>query len=81
MLVFIDLLNLETGDDVNIEQIRAAAVRWVGSQPCAHNRTDCRYGRMRFISDAKQWLGFLGRLQVPEVPPRPYAYLVEAFAE
>lgn len=33
MLVFIDLLNLETGDDVNIEQIHAAAVRWVGSQP------------------------------------------------
>jgi hypothetical protein len=81
MLVFIDLLNLETGDDVNIEQIRAAAVRWVGSQPYAHNMTDCRYGRMRFISDAKQWLGFLGRLQVPEVPPRPYAYLVEEFAE
>lgn len=36
---------------------------------------------MRFISDAKQWLGFLGRLQRPEVAPRPYAHLVDEFAD
>jgi hypothetical protein len=30
--------------------------------------TDYRYGRMRFISDAKQWLHFLGRLRGPEAP-------------
>ena len=81
MLVFIDLLHLETADEVSLEQVRSAADRWVGSQPQAHNATDCRYGRMRFISDAKQWLGFLGRLQRPEVPPRPYAHLVDEFAD
>ncbi|MCP4898371.1 MAG: site-specific integrase, partial [bacterium] len=79
--VFIDLLQLETTEKVSLEQIRAAANLWVGSRPQAHNVTDCRYGRMRFISDAKQWLGFLGRLQLPEVAPRPYAYLIDEFAD
>ncbi|MCP4895748.1 MAG: tyrosine-type recombinase/integrase [bacterium] len=36
---------------------------------------------MRFISDAKQWLAFLGRLQRPKVPPRPYAHLVDEFSD
>jgi integrase/recombinase XerD len=81
MLVFIDLLHLDTTDEVSVEQIRAAANLWVGSQPQAHNITDCQYGRMRFISDAKQWFDFLGRLRLPEVPPRPYAHRVDEFAE
>lgn len=81
MLVFIDLLHLKTGDEVSVEQIHTAANLWVGSRPQAHGVTDGRYGRMRFISDAKQWLGFLGRLQVPEVPPRPYTHLVDDFAD
>jgi site-specific recombinase XerD len=81
LLVFIDLLDLETADEVSLEQIRTAAKHWVGSQPQGRNVTDCRYGRMRFISDAKQWLGFLGRLQLPEVPPPPYAHLVDEFAD
>lgn len=80
MLVFIDLLHLETVDEVSLEEIHTAAKLWVGSRPQAHNLIDCRYGRMRFISDAKQWLGFLGRLQLPEVPPLPYAHLIDEFA-
>jgi integrase/recombinase XerD len=81
LLVFTDLLHLETGDEVSLEQISRAANLWVGSQPHAHNVTDCRYGRMRFVSDAKHWLGFLGRLRLPEVPPRPYAHLIEEFSD
>ena len=81
LLVFIDLLHLETTDKVSLEQIRTAANRWVGSRPYAHNMTDCRYGRMRFVSDAKQWLGFLGRLRLPEVTPRPFAHLIDEFAD
>lgn len=81
LLVFIDLLDLEAGDEVSLEQIHSAAIKWVGSQPYAHNMTDCWYGRMRFISDAKQWLGFLGRLRLPEALPRPYAHLIEEFSD
>ena len=80
MLVFVDVLRLETDNEVTIEQIRTAADLWVGSQPCAHNITDGRHGRLRFISNAKQWLGFLGRLHLPKVPLRPYANLVDEFA-
>jgi site-specific recombinase XerD len=80
-LVFIDLLHLETAEKVTLEQIRAAADLWVGKSPHAHKVIDCRYGRMRFISDAKQWLDFLGRLQLPEVAPCPYAHLIDEFAD
>jgi integrase/recombinase XerD len=81
MLVFSDVLPLESAGKISIDQIRTAADLWVGSQPYAHNVTDGRHGRLRFISDAKQWLGFLGRLHLPEVPPRPYADLVDEFAD
>jgi len=82
-LAFVDYLPLQTADSVTVEQIHAAADLWVGRQPQphSHNVTDYRYGRMRFISDAKQWLGFLGRLRPTEVPRRPYAHLIEKYAD
>ncbi len=80
LLVFIDVFHLKTADEISLGQIRAAANRWVGSQPQAHKVTDCRYGRMRFISDAKQWLSFLGRLSLPDVAHPPYTHLVDEFA-
>jgi hypothetical protein len=43
--------------------------------------TDYRYGRLRFISDAKQWLHFLGRLRSPEPPCRPSTPMLEAYAD
>jgi site-specific recombinase XerD len=39
--------------------------------------TDGWWGRTRFISDAKKWLNFLGRLRLPSAPPRPYAHLID----
>jgi integrase/recombinase XerD len=82
-LSLVDYLHLETVDSVTVEQINAATDLWVGRQPQphSHNVTDFRYGKMRFISDAKQWLGFLGRLRRPEVPRRPYTHLVEEYAD
>src|SRR5437016_13092132 len=74
-LALIDYLHLQTADAVTVQQIHAATDLWVHRQPHphSHNVTDYRYGRMRFISNAKQWLGFLGRLRPAEVPRRPYA--------
>jgi integrase/recombinase XerD len=82
-LSLVDYLHLQTADSVTVEQIHAAADLWVGRQPQphSHNVTDFRYGRMRFISDAKQWLSFLGRLRRPEVPRRPYTHLIEEYAD
>jgi integrase/recombinase XerD len=80
LLVFVDSLPLTTDGAVGIEQIHAAADRWVSRQSHPQNATDYRYGRMRFISDAQQWLRFLGRLRQPEVPQRPYTHMIEAYA-
>jgi hypothetical protein len=61
-LVSIDYLHLLTAESVTVEQIRSAADSWVGrqSQPHTHNATDYRHGKLRFISDARQWLSFSG---------------------
>lgn len=81
LLVFVDYLPLTADGEISIEQIQAAADRWVGRQPQPPNVTDAWYGRMRFISDARQWLDFLGRLRRPEVPRRPYTPMLEAYAD
>ena len=38
LLVFIDYLHLEAADEISVEQIHAAADRWVGRQPQPHQR-------------------------------------------
>ena len=81
LLVFIERFHLETERDVDLEQIHKAANVWVGSRPQANGMTDCWYGRTRFISDAKKWLAFLGRLPLPAVPVRPYTRLIDEFSD
>ncbi len=56
---------------------------WVSRQPQphTHNAADYRWARWRFISDARQWLSFLGRLRTTEAPRRPYADLIEGFRD
>ena len=82
-LVAINYLHLRTADSLTVDQIRAAADVWVGRQPQphTHNATNYRYARGRFISDATQWLSFLGRLRTVEAPRRAHTHLVEEFAD
>ena len=82
-LVFVDYLHLQEADSLTVEQIEAAADLWIGRQPQphTHNAAGYRWARMRFISDARQWLSFLGRLRTIEAPRRPYAYLIEEFTD
>jgi site-specific recombinase XerD len=82
-LVSIDYLHLLTAESVTVDQIRSAADAWVGRQPQphTHNATDYRHGKLRFISDARQWLCFLGRLRTIERPRRPYTELIEGFTD
>ena len=62
-LVLVEYLQLETTDSITIERIQAAANLWVQRQPQlhTHNAVDYRYGRLRFISDGRQWLTFCTR--------------------
>jgi site-specific recombinase XerD len=82
-LVLVEYLHLETADSITIQQIQAAANSWVQRQPQphTHNATDYRYARLRFISDGRQWLSFLGRLRGQGAIRRPYTHLIEGFAE
>lgn len=79
LLVFIDYLDLKADGKINVEQINAAADLWVSRRPQPKNVTDYRGVRMSFISNAKQWLRFLGRLRPPEVTRQPYADMIEEF--
>ncbi|MBV8460424.1 MAG: tyrosine-type recombinase/integrase [Candidatus Eremiobacteraeota bacterium] len=82
-LVLINYLQLRTAESVTVEQIEQAADRWVHRQPQphTHNAVDWRWAKGRFISEGKKWLSFLGRLRTIEGPLRPYAYLIEEFAD
>lgn len=82
-LVVIDYLRLQASDSVTIRQIEAAADLWISRQfqPHTHNALDYRWARLRFISEARQWLSFLGRLRPIEVSRRPYADLIEGFTD
>jgi len=81
--VLVEYLHLETADSITIECIQAAANLWVQRQPQphTHNAVDYRYARLRFISDGRQWLSFLGRLQAQGTTRRPYTHLIEGFTE
>jgi site-specific recombinase XerD len=82
-LIFIDYLHLQGTDSVTVKQIEAAADLWIRRQPQphTHNAADYRWARMRFISEARQWLSFLGRLLPDEILRRPYTHLIEGFTD
>jgi integrase/recombinase XerD len=81
LLVFVEQFELTAGHNVSLETVQSIAAAWVGSSPRAHCVADGRWGRVRFISDAKNWLNFLGRLHVPVESPRPYAHLIDEFCD
>lgn len=82
-LIFVDYLRLREAGSLSVDQIKGAADLWIGRQPQphTHNATDYRWAKWRFVSDARQWLSFLGRLHTVEAPRQPYAYLIEEFAD
>jgi len=82
-LVIIEYLRPQESDSVTVKQIEAAAELWISRQlqPHTHNAINYRWARLRFISEARQWLGFLGRLRPIENVCRPYANLIEEFTD
>ena len=60
---------------VRLEEVKAAADRWVGYQRRHHRIRSARFSRERFVQVATHWLRFLGRLQEPEQAPQAFAEL------
>jgi hypothetical protein len=81
LLTFIDYLHLETVGEIDEEQINKAADRWAKRQPQPPNVIDFRYGKLRFISHARQWIAFLGRLRQSQVPRPSYIHMIEEFSD
>ena len=81
LLVFVDYLPLTTVREIDSEQLHTAADRWVHRQPLPPKVTNYYYGRMRFLSDARQWLHFMGRLRQSAVPQRAYTPMIQAYAD
>jgi integrase/recombinase XerD len=81
LLTIIEYLDLKAAGDIDEEQINKAADRWAARQPQPPNVIDFRYGKLRFISHARQWIAFLGRLHQPEVPRPPYTHMIEEFSD
>lgn len=82
-LALVDYLHLREADSVTLKQVEAAADLWISRQPQphTHNAVDYRWARLRFISEARQWLSFLGRLLPVEIPCHRYAHLIEEFTD
>lgn len=81
LLTIIDYLHLETADEIDEKQINNAADQWAKRQPQPPNGIDFRYGKLRFISHARQWIAFLGRLRQPEVLRPTYIHMIEEFSD
>jgi integrase/recombinase XerD len=82
-LVITDYLDLQTAVAITPSEIEAAADRWAQRpfQPHNPNGTFSLCSRKRFICNATNWLRFLGRLQEPLPPPRPFAKMMSEFAD
>ena len=82
-LAAISYLRLQECDSITAKEIEAAADLWIVRQPQPHTHSaiDYRWARLRFISEARQWLGFLGRLRPIEAARHPYTDLIEAFRD
>lgn len=74
-------IDLQGAAKIRPEQIHAAADHWISRQPTYHAQTNGKASRVRFVSTAIQWLGFLDRLERPHTPESPGADVVATFAE
>ena len=80
LLVVVQELDLANNDVITPLAIEAAADRWARQQKRRHRAQTERWSRIFFQQTATNWLRFLGRLYIPEPEPKPFASLVEHFA-
>ncbi len=73
-------MDLQPSGEICLEEIHAAADRWVSRTPLHHARKDAALARAIFTSTAVRWLRFLGRLHEPRKADAPGAALVAEYA-
>jgi len=80
LLVVVQELDLANNNVITPLAIETAADHWVRHQKRRHRAQTERWSRIFFRQTATNWLRFLGRLYIPEPEPKPFASLVERFA-
>ncbi len=80
LLVIVQELDLTNNYAITPRAIEAAADHWARKQKRRHRVHTARWSQIFFRQTATDWLQFLGRLYAPEPEPKPFAYLVERFA-
>lgn len=80
LLVIAQRLDLTIDRMISIQQVEAAAGRWVHHQQRRGRACGQKGSRQWFIQTALSWLRFLGRLEAHDKEPLPFADLVEHFA-
>jgi len=80
LAAFVAHVDISCESHVTVAQIEAAADDWM-KQPVHHFRRHKgpHKARTKFVSDATNWLRFLGRLKEPECSPAPNADLLAEF--
>ncbi len=79
LLVIARRIKLDGSRSIPLEEIEAAADRWIGYQRRHHRIQKVRFSRDRFVQTATAWLRFLGRLREPEEEPSAFAERVCEF--
>lgn len=73
-------MNFDGNKSITVEEVDAAADRWVRYQQRHHRIRDPKFSRQRFIQVATSWFRFLARLQQPEPETLEDADLIHAFS-
>ena len=72
LLVIAERIDITMGEAIGLSTIEAAADRWARGQRQRQRTQGLRWSREFFVQTAKDWLHFLGRLEVP--PPKIVAF-------
>ena len=79
LLVIAKRIDVATEKAISIDDLEAAASRWVRHQQRRHRVRGSRWSREWFIHLARTWLHFLGRLHEQAHAPSPFADLMKDF--
>lgn len=71
-LVIVEYLHLKRNNHIyTSKEIENSAKRWASRQKRRLKDVSCSSCKSNFIREAKHWLQFLGRLEIPKQPPIP----------
>ena len=81
LLVIAKNIDITASASVSRADLEATAIKWSRRQQRRHRSHGLRWSRELFLQVGTSWLGFLGRLQKPAVPPSPFAHLIRDFVQ